>query len=357
MVTQRSYRTRYEKSITLPITTEFQRIAQQFAQRCPFPDKAPQIKQNTLAVCAVDVYLRLMDIPTCVEESDSWNPMMQLMTDVADLRVPGVGVFSCRAIAPDDTTCYIPPEDWHSRSGYIAVVIDEAAHEATLLGFMPTVDEIEQVPLNNFAPIETLIDRVHSLQASTLQASTLQASNPQASTLQASTLQTLASAPTAVTYLNQWIQGTVAAGWQAAAALINPPELNFAFRVSEGISGTTDISHAKSIDLGLQLGHSLQIALVIHLAPASKSCSEGHSESYSEGRSDIVIQVRPLGDSACLPEGISLLVFDENDALFRSATSRAIDNYIQIQITGRSGEIFSIQISKGEATFVERFII
>ena len=330
MVTQRSHRTYYEKGITLPITTEFQRIAQQFAQRCPFPDKAPRIKQNTLAVCAVNVYLQLMDIPTCVEESDSWNPMMQLMADVADLKVPGVGVFSCRAIAPDATTCYIPPEDWRSRAGYIAVVIDEAAHQATLLGFTPTVDEIEQVPLNSFAPIETLIDRVHNLRASTSQTGTPQI---------------IASAPTAVTRLNQWIQETVAVGWQAAAALINPPELNFAFRVSEGSGGATDISHAKSIDLGLQLGYSLQVALVLHIAPAS------------ENRSDIVIQVRPLGESACLLEGISLSVFDENDALFRSATSRAIDNYIQLQVTGRSGETFSIQISKGEATFVERFII
>ena len=360
MAIKSSHHIYYEKGITLPITTEFQKIAQQFAQRCPFPDKAPQIKQNTLAVCAVNVYLQLMDIPTCVEESDSWNPMMQMMADVADLIVPGVGVFSCRAIAPDDTTCYIPPEDWHSRAGYVAVVIDEDAHQATLVGFTPNVGEIEQVPLTNFAPIETLIDRVHSLQASTsqainLQANTLQGSDPEASTLQASTTeastpqastsQTTASASTAVTYLNQWIQETVAAGWQAAAALINPPELNFAFRASEGISGATDISHAKSIDLGIQLGYSLQVALVIHLAPVS------------ENRSDIVIQVRPLGDSACLPEGISLSVFDENDALFRSATSRAIDNYIQIQVTGRSGETFSIQISKNEATFTERFII
>ena len=328
MVIENSRHIIHEQGITLPLATEYRQIAQQFAQRCPFPEKALQIRQNTLAVCAVHAYLQLMDIPTCVEEGDSWNPLMQMMADVADLRVPGVGVFSCRAIAPDATTCYVPPEDWHSRAGYIAVAIDEAAHQATLLGFTPTVDDTEQVPLSNFAPLETLIDRVHTLQTSTLQTSTLQA-----------------SAPTAITYLNQWVQDTVAAGWQAAAALISPPELNLAFRASERISGATDISHAKLIDLGLQLGNSLQVALVVHLAPAS------------ENRSDITIQVRPLGDSACLPEGISLLVLDENDTLFRSATSRAIDNYIQIQIMGRSGETFSIQISKGEATFTERFII
>lgn len=332
MVIESSYHTRDEQGITLPITTEYRKIAQQFSQQCPFPDKTPQIKQNTLAVCAVNAYLQLMDITTSLGESDSWNPMMQMMADVADLKVPGVGVFSCRAIAPQATTCYVPPEDWHSRAGYIAVAIDEAANQATLLGFMPTVDEIEQVPLDRFNPIENLLDRVHSLRAIATASNASNASN-------------------AITHLNQWnqwIQDTAATGWQAAAALIAPPELNFAFRASERVSSATsatDISRAKLIDLGLQLGTSLQVALVIHLAPASDS------------RSDIVIQIRPLGDSACLPEGVLLAVFDETDTLFRSATSRAIDNYIQIQIMGCPGETFSIQVSKGEAIFIERFVI
>lgn len=34
----------HEKGITLPITTEFRQIAEKFAQQCPFPEKAPQIR-------------------------------------------------------------------------------------------------------------------------------------------------------------------------------------------------------------------------------------------------------------------------------------------------------------------------
>ncbi|MGB3297458.1 MAG: DUF1822 family protein [Phormidesmis sp.] len=323
---------RFEQGITLPITTEFQQIAQRFAQQCPFSEKAAQIKQNTLAVCAVNAYLQLTDISTCLADSDSWNPIMQMMADVADLKVPNVGAFSCRAIAPTDTTCYIPPEDWHNRAGYIAVVIDEAASQATLLGFISAVNEVEQVPLESFAPIETLIDRVHSLQASAI-----------------------ASPP--ITDLSQRIQSSLLNGWQAAAELINPPELEFAFRASESSSHTADpttdhtadptadISRAKLVDLGLQLGHSLQVALVIHLAPTSNH------------RSDIVLQIRPLGDANCLPAGITLSIFDASNTLFRSATSRAIDNYIQLQVTGESGEIFSIQVSKNEVVFTEKFVI
>ena len=119
--------------ITLPITSEFRRVADAFAVQCSIPEKADQIRRNTLAVCAVNLYLQIMEIPTQVEKSDSWQPMMQMMADVADLPVPGIGSLSCRAVLPGEETCYVPPEDWSDRAGYIAVVIDEQT--ATLVGF------------------------------------------------------------------------------------------------------------------------------------------------------------------------------------------------------------------------------
>jgi HPt (histidine-containing phosphotransfer) domain-containing protein len=349
MITETSQPTHHKKGITLPITTEFRLVAERFAHQCPFPEKAEQIRRNTLAVCAVNAYLQLMDIATEIEKSDSWNPMMQMLANVADLKVPNVGVFSCRAIAPTDDTCYIPAEDWHKRAGYIAVAIDQTAQQATLIGFTPTVNEIdqttEQLSLAQFAPIEALIDTVHSLHSSAASA--------------ASGTSLVAPARTLVTQLAQWTQGTIDRSWQAIDALINPTDLSVAFRTdassnrSLNRASAMNISRAKLVDLGLQLDSALQVALIIHLTETSRELSP----EKLRPRSDIILQVHPLGDSPYLPKGVCLSIFDENDQLFRKATSRSIDNYIQIQITGESGETFSVQISKGEATFKEQFVI
>jgi hypothetical protein len=304
---------------------------------------------------------------------------MQMMANVADLKVPNVGVFSCRPMAASDDTCHIPPEEGHSRAGYIAVVIDEAEAQATLMGFMPTVDdkdmETEQVSLDRFAAIETLIDQVHRLQASAVAS--------QATALESS----LGSAKATVTQLGLWTKAAIEGGWQAIDALVNPTEMTFAFRtheadtqeitkiISSGLNSelnsglnssesnglpVTNLSRAKLVDLGLQLDNALQVALVIHLAKVSRELSDEKrcdGQAFEGNRSDIILQVRPLGDSPYLPEGVCLSIFDENDQLFRKATSRSIDNYIQIQIIGESGETFSVQISKGEATFKEQFSI
>ncbi len=336
MTLQTSQLVSHPGEITVPLTTEFEAIAQTFAQQCPLSEKAAQIRQNTLAVCAVNAYLQLLDIDTDLSRGDSWNPMMQMMANVADLKVSGIGTLSCRALLPQADTCHVPPEDWQDRIGYVAVVIDEPQNQAILLGFTPTVDEKEQISLSQFEPIETLIDCVHSLKAASIEAAPAALAK--------------ASAAESVTQLNQWIQGTVAATWQALDALINPDELSFAFRAGPTAKTATNISRAQLIDLGIQLGASLQVALIIHLG----QISDGQT---SDSLSEITIQVHPLGETAYLAEGISLSVLDENHDLFRTAVSRKIDNYIQIQIAGKSGETFSIQISKGETAFTERFVI
>lgn len=340
MVTQSSHHI----GIPLPLTAEFGEVAQRFAQQCPFGDKAQNIRRNILAVCAVNTYLQLMDIPTRIEESDSWNPAMQMMADIADLKVPGVGTLSCRAIAPQDNTCYVPPEEWHDRAGYVAVVIDEAAHQATLVGFTPTVSQ-EIVPLERFLPLEALIDRVHGLQTSAI-AST--AANAAAA---------ISQAQSAVTQLSQWAEGMMAASWQAADAFMNPAGMNFAFRAAElaNRSDVTDISRAKLIDLGLQLGQTLQIALVVHLVQAAEVSRA--DAMPAPARTDIVLQVRPVGESPYLPEGLTLSVLDEQNNSFMTATSRAIDNYIQLRLSGQSGETFGVQIVAEENSFTEWFVI
>ena len=321
--------------ITLPITSEFRRAADAFAAQCPIREKADQVRRNTLAVCAVNAYLQLMDVSTDVGGSDSWQPMMQLMADAADLRLPGVGALSCRAMGVDDDSCYVPPEDWRDRIGYVAVSLDEQNGEATLVGFTQSVGEQAQVPLSQFAPIEALIDRVHGLEA-------------------------VGAAQGAITQLGQWIGSQIdqltETGWQAVDQLLNPADMGFAFRSIGTIEPpVVDVSRAKLVNLGIQLDRTVRVALVMHLTQTA--ADEDPLDQQAFPQTHIVLQVRPVESAAYLPEGLLLSVLDDEGNGVASATARAIDNYIQLQLTGETSEQFSVQISLGEARFEERFAI
>lgn len=363
MLTQRSH---HPLGITLPITTEFRQIAQQFAQQCPFSDKAQQIQRNTLAVCAVNAYLQLMDIPTSLDQSDSWSPMMRMMADVADLAVPDIGSLSCRPVAPDDTVCVIPPEDWHDRAGYIAVVIDEVASQATLVGFTASVTEEGdrgQMNLADFAPIEALIDHIHHLQT---QASTASAtvSSTSSSTAPENSPSLTDTTRALITQLDQWIEGRIADSWQAVDALINPDRLNFAFRTMTesrpARNAAIDISRAKLLDLGLQLGETVRVALIVRIIrTAERTIISTTTEPTDESdfSTSVILQVRPVGGPLYLPEGLSLTLLDESENTLKSTVSELADDCIQFRLSGEPGETFGVQVAIDETCFEERFII
>lgn len=323
--------------VVVPITTESRNIAQRFAQNCSVPGKAERVRQNTLAVCAVNAYLQLLSIPTDLDDSDSWNPTMQLMTNVADLKLPNIGTLSCHPVAPESDTCYIPPEAWHDRAGYVAVSLDEDSHRATLIGFRAAVPEREHISIDGFGPIETLIDQVHML------------SGTQSSEL----LSRLNDSPTVLNRIGKWVDGIIADGWQTAASLVNPADLDLAFRTSADLvspmldapTTVTDISRAKLVDLGIHRGQPIRVALVVRITQAA------------DRRTSIILQVRPLGEYPCLPEGIELVVLDENGENYLEATSRAIDNYIQLRFIAQAGEQFGVRINLGQVAFKEQFTI
>lgn len=339
-----------QSGIVVPITTASRRVAQRFAQQCSTPEKADQVRQNTLAVCAVNDYLQLLSIPTDLDSGDSWNPIMRLVTNVADLELPSVGTLSCRPVAADSDTCHIPPEEWHDRAGYIAVGLDEENYRATLLGFSAAVPQAEYVPIGSFDSIETLIDRVHQLRPS--QSSVQSSSRPLAN-------EQLNDGPPALNRIGQWVDGIITNGWRTAAEIINPTDLTLSFRTSvdqalpdiDTPTTVSDISRAKIVDLGMQLGQSIRAALVVYITQAA------------DRRTSVILQVCPLGERPYLAEGIELNVLDDSGAVYLEARSRAIDNYIQLRFMGQPGEQFGVCISlgengeNGENVFREQFVI
>ncbi|ALF52125.1 hypothetical protein ACX27_03505 [Nostoc piscinale CENA21] len=306
--------------ITLPITQAACKMAEKFAHQQPNSAKAEQVRLNTLAVWVVNEYLQFMEIPTNLKVSDSWNPIMQLCSNVADLEITSVGRLECRPVKLNEQACLIPPETWEDRIGYVVVQVDESLREAHILGFMRSVNN-EFLPLHQLQPLEALIDRIAQLQASPAKA---------------------------LVNLSQWFIGQVDAGWQTVEALreLLDSRPNYAFRGSvtteESFQSQTT-KRAKLIDLGIQIAHQ-PLMLIVEISP-------------EENQTSIRLQLHPTANQVYLPEGVKLTVLDESGAVFLEAQARSADNYIQLQFRGDIQEQFSVVISLDDMSVREQFII
>ena len=296
------------------------------------------MRLNTLAVCVVNDYLQMMGIPCDLKASDSWNPVVCLFDDVADLEVVGLGRLECRAIAPNQSSCYIPPEVWADRIGYVVVQLDELRSQAIMLGFAKQVTR-KHLEIDSLLPLEDLLAHL-SLPLPVAKAS------PSGALSQLPLPVDLGK--TAVN-LSQWLQNVFDSSWQTVESLLNPA-LALGFRKAND-SNTNDseypdphVRRAKLIDLGMQLAGN-SIALVVELRPES------------ECKTSILLQVHPTGSQIFLPPLLQMIVLDETEAVFLEAKARRADNYIQLQFSGTTGERFSVKLALGEVSITENFAI
>lgn len=297
-------------AVPLPIAQDSLRMAERFAAEQPTRDKADRVRRNTLAVCTVRDYLQLMGIQTNAAASDSWNSLVRLFSDVSDLELPGVGRLECRPIVKGDAICHIPPEVWADRLGYVVVELDEAAREAAIVGF--TRAAVEQLPLNQLQPPETLLDAIAPL-------------------------------PESLVNLSGWFQNQFEAGWEVVSLLL-PSSLSPAFRnrPSDSPQSSTAVRRGRILDLGIQAAER-SLALLIEIQPEADQQA-------------ILLQVVPV-DSTYLPPDVELTVLDETGAEYLQARSRQADNYIQLQFSGTVGELFSVRVVLNAASVTERFVI
>ncbi|MBV8887051.1 MAG: DUF1822 family protein [Chroococcidiopsidaceae cyanobacterium CP_BM_RX_35] len=325
-------------SLALPITQKARMVAQQFASVKLPPRKAEQVWLNTIAVCVVNDYLQMMGIPTNLEASDSWHPVVRLCSDVADLEVTGVGRLECRPMKADWQICYVPPEVCEDRVGYIVVQLDEPFREATVLGFTqgfaldsraPAQTAVKELPITQLQAPEEMLAHLHQLRQSVA----------------------VAKHQTPVN-LSQWLLHMFESGWQPVEALLAPAQTNlaFSFRGTDNLEKTDPhhlegrIRGAKVIDLGVQLsGYS--VALFLEIEPESAQ------------KTDIFLQVHPTGSQVYLPPLLQLTVLDETGMIFLEAQARRADNYIQLKFSGQPGEQFSVKVALGDVSMTEKFVI
>ncbi|MEH2406221.1 DUF1822 family protein [Nostoc sp.] len=311
-------------ALTLPISQSARITAQQFANQQPNSEKAEQVRLNTLAVWVVNDYLEMMDIPTDLQASDSWNCVMRLCGNIADLEMPSVGRLECRPVQEHQQICSILPETWEERVGYLVVQFDESLQEARLLGFMPSV-ATETLPLEQLQPLEAFIDHLSQLRQSPV---------------------------SSLVNLNQWFAGIFEAGWQTIESLWNLPELRpaYAFRSIETLELNTlnepesITKRAKLIDLGIQILNQ-PVMLIVEI-----SLEEDQQTS-------VRLQLHATGNQIYLPPGVNLTVLDSSGAVFLNAQSRKLDNYIQLQFRGEPTEQFSVKVAINDISITEYFRI
>ncbi|MEM9215197.1 MAG: DUF1822 family protein [Cyanobacteria bacterium P01_F01_bin.150] len=349
-----------DEALVLPITQQGRDIAQQFVDQNPISSHGERIRLNTLAVWVVNDYLTLMGIPTHLALSDSWNPMMRLAGDMADLEVDGLGKLECRPIRETDQECDVPPETWELRIGYLVVEIDKTYRQAKLLGFAPTVTS-ETLSRQRLRPLDDFIDHLADLRqtASAIAPSPIPPDEVPERPFNATESETASSIQSLVpTDLAQWLNNIVEAGWQQLDQFLNPQTLApaYAFRstndpmdeqgTGEGRedSEDIDIERAKLVDLGIQLG-ACQVVLVVQLKRESSQTT------------DITLQLYPEPGQAFLALGVDLQVLDDGGSVFLQTQSRDADNYIQLKFSGDRSEQFTVRIALGEAAITESFII
>lgn len=303
----------------VPLTAPNHQIAEKFYQQHSDPQRAKQIYLNTLSVLAVNFYLTCLGIKTNLERSQSWDPALQVLVDTADLWVDDLGSLECRVVLPEAKACTIPPQVWSDRIGYIVVQLNPDLTEASLLGFVQSV-EVESLPLEQLQPLDQFPEYLHNLVA----------------------IAPTVTTPT-VTKLSQWVHNQVTAGWQMLETLLEwqkQPTLSFR-------TPTTQSSEQASVVRGrvLVIGTpAVQVLFLIEITPRTDS-------EYQ-----IKLELYPAGVDTYLPRSLQLSLLDEAGKSVLQAENTNSEG-LEFQFAGEIGERFSVKISLQEDNLIETFEI
>ncbi|NJO63383.1 MAG: DUF1822 family protein [Richelia sp. RM2_1_2] len=295
-----------ELSFVVPLSFEAHGIAQECSKGIP-KEKVQQVYLNSLAVYAVDNYLRCMGFKTDWENSDSRNSLAIKLMNIADLEVKNIGKLECRPLLVDEEKVEIPTEVSDDRIGYVAVQFDSSLKTAKILGF--THNYAAEIPLNQLQSLEDFL-------------------------MYLTECEVVKSHQLTVARIGEWIDGIVDATWEKLDRLLTPQQLGVAFK------SEISIIRGQKIDLGIQLDQ-ISLALVLRVTP------EENSNEVS-----ILTQLHPF-KGITLPEGVKLIISDELGEVVLEQESREDDNWIQSAFDVELGEKFKIGVSYKE-NLVER---
>ncbi len=297
--------------LQVPLGKDAHQKAEGFAAEQDSVEKGKQVYLNTLAVYAVNNYLKWLNIETALHESDSWNWSIRTFFDIADLMLPSIGRIECRGVLPGENAVVLPQEVTQERIGYVAVQFSKQLDFVEILGFVPAkpiIGQSEVIELDKFESIDILIDIINRRKN--------------------------------LNNLCQWLEGMFDGDWQS-------PELVLAgsYRSAATVTRqdkdyiTNSISRAKVVDVGRQ------IILLMELTPTNSAVF------------DIRLRVYPAENTVYLPRDLQLTIFDESGNACMEAQSETANDWMQLEFGCQHEEKFSVELKLGETSIREEFIV
>ena len=308
-----------------PLTADSHQTAQAFYQQHSDPQKAKQVYLNTLSVQVVNFYLKCLGFETDLAQGESWNPIMQVLADIADLWVRGLGRLECRPVLPDMTVCTVPPETWSDRIGYVFVQFNPELTAATILGFAPTI-ETETLPIDQLQALDRFPDYLHQLTSAPF------SSQPPVS-------------------LRRWLDNWVEGGWEGLETLLEglqnqQPAFNFRIplsRINPVAQPEKGVKQGKFLALGKAADE--QVLFLVGIAPAQ-----------TPPEFNITVELYPTGNQPYLPRSLQLALIDQTGAPVLQAEGRDSEG-LEFQFRGEPGERFSVKVSLHQLNLIETFEI
>ncbi|NEO99800.1 MAG: DUF1822 family protein [Symploca sp. SIO2E9] len=317
---------RAEEDIAVPvlITQKARQIAHQFAQQQPNGAKAKQVFLNTLAVCTFNNYLKILGIPSDPSNCDSWNPVMRMTTNVADLEVIGKGRIECRSISAlereNTAECYVPTEVKDERIAYVVTQIESERSDALILGFLERVDS-EVLPLNRLRPISDFPMYLDQYSLSDR-----------------------------VTQLSNWLHGQIETAWQTIEDILGISLTNYQWRNNRSLAAESTTPNLSSVVRGKVLEVPIRqgieaIVLITELIPKS------------EQELSIELKICPSTKQTFLPVGLEMTVVDAVGEAVMHTQARDENRMIELGFNAEPGDCFSLRIELAEVTIEEEFVV
>jgi hypothetical protein len=301
--------------LTLLLDRQTHLYAQQFASQQATSAKGKQVYLNTLAVCAVNSYLKCFSISTNLAQSDCWQPVKRTMFNLADLVLPNLGKLECLWVLPQQETITISPEAREDRIGYLVVQLTEELQQVGLLGFVPSkmVDfATETVNLNQLQSLDAFFDTLESLQKQI--------------------------------NLRQWLNGVFANDWQPLKTVMVGRMVR---SLAESEHEVTAIARGKEIswthdDLEQKI---ILILKITQINDVPSLPSEAETNKTASEAINCYLQLYPDGDHQSLPTGLTVKVLDATEEVCLSATAQERDDWMQLEFTCQSSEEFTIELN------------